>query len=45
MSRYILKRLLLMIPVVVLVAVLIFTIMYFTPGDPAIIILGPNASF
>ena len=40
MSRYILKRLLLMIPVVVLVAVLIFTIMYFTPGDPAIIILG-----
>lgn len=45
MSRYIYKRLLLMIPVVVAVAVLIFTIMYFTPGDPAIIILGPNASF
>lgn len=45
MSRYIYKRLLLMIPVVLLVAVLIFTIMYFTPGDPAIIILGPNASF
>lgn len=44
MSRYIYKRLLLMIPVVVMVAVLIFTIMYFTPGDPAIIILGPNAS-
>jgi len=33
-----------MIPVVIMVAVLIFTIMYFTPGDPAIIILGPNAS-
>lgn len=45
MSRYIIKRLLLMIPVVIMVAVLIFTIMYFTPGDPAIIILGPNASF
>ncbi len=44
MSRYIIKRLLLMIPVVIMVAVLIFTIMYFTPGDPAIIILGPNAS-
>ncbi len=44
MSRYIYKRLLLMIPVVIMVAVLIFTIMYFTPGDPAIIILGPNAS-
>ena len=44
MSRYIYKRLLLMVPVVIMVAVLIFTIMYFTPGDPAIIILGPNAS-
>lgn len=44
MSRYIYKRLLLMIPVVIMVAVLIFTIMYFTSGDPAIIILGPNAS-
>lgn len=44
MSRYIYKRLLLMIPVVIMVALLIFTIMYFTPGDPAIIILGPNAS-
>ena len=44
MSRYIYKRLLLMIPVVIMVAVLIFSIMYFTPGDPAIIILGPNAS-
>lgn len=45
MTKYIYKRLLLMIPVVIMVAVLIFTIMYFTPGDPAIIILGPQASF
>lgn len=44
MSRYIVKRLALMIPVLLLVAVLIFTIMYFTPGDPAVIILGSNAS-
>lgn len=44
MSRYIVKRLLLMIPVLLLVAVMIFTIMYFTPGDPAVIILGSNAS-
>jgi len=34
-----------MIPVVLGVTVLIFTIMYFTPGDPAQTILGPNASF
>jgi len=45
MFRYILKRLFMMIPVVLGVTVLIFTIMYFTPGDPAQTILGPNASF
>ena len=44
MGKYILKRLLIMIPVVLGVTILIFTIMYFTPGDPASIILGGNAS-
>lgn len=44
MIKYILKRLLLMIPVVLGVTILIFTIMYFTPGDPAQIALGPNAT-
>lgn len=44
MIRYILKRLLIMIPIVLGVTVLIFTIMFFTPGDPAVIILGANAS-
>lgn len=34
MSRYILKRLLLIIPVLLGVAILIFTLMYLTPGDP-----------
>ncbi len=34
MSRYILKRLLAMIPVLLGVAILIFTLMYITPGDP-----------
>jgi peptide/nickel transport system permease protein len=33
-----------MIPVILLVSVMIFTIMYFTPGDPAVIILGSNVS-
>lgn len=33
-----------MIPVVLLVAVTIFTIMYFTPGDPASLILGTGAT-
>ncbi len=44
MYKYILKRLILMIPVILGVTVLIYTIMYFTPGDPAVIILGANAS-
>jgi len=44
MIIYIIKRLLLMIPIVLGVTILIFTIMYFTPGDPAVIILGANAS-
>lgn len=44
MIRYILKRLLLMIPVVLGVTWVIFTIMYFTPGDPARIILGVDAT-
>lgn len=44
MIRYIVKRLLLMIPVVLGVTIMIFTIMYFTPGDPAQTIMGANAS-
>lgn len=44
MKKYILKRVLLLIPVVLGVSVLIFTIMYFVPGDPARIILGGSAT-
>ncbi len=40
MGRYILKRLLQMIPVVLGVTILIFTIMYFIPGDPVRLLLG-----
>ena len=44
MLRYIIKRLLILIPVIFCVAVLIFTLLYFTPGDPAVMALGPSAS-
>lgn len=44
MLRYFLKRLLTLIPVLLSVAFLIFTMMYFTPGDPATIVLGDQAS-
>lgn len=44
MSRYILKRVVWMIPIMVGIAIMIFTIMYFVPGNPAEMILGSNAS-
>ncbi len=44
MIKYVMKRLLWMIPVIFGVAVLIFTIMYFVPGDPATVMLGSNAT-
>lgn len=42
MIRYVLKRLLMIIPVLLCVAIVIFTIMYFCPGDPIYLILGDN---
>lgn len=44
MLRYIVKRILLMIPVLLGISFLIFTLMYFTPGDPAQMILGDEAT-
>lgn len=44
MVKYIFKRILWMIPVLLGVAILIFTIMYFVPGDPAELMLGSQAS-
>ncbi|MGV8145145.1 MAG: nickel ABC transporter permease [Alkaliphilus sp.] len=44
MHKYIFKRLLLLIPVMLGVAFIVFTMMYFTPGDPAAIMLGETAS-
>ncbi len=44
MIRYVLKRILMIIPVVLVVAIIVFTVMYFCPGDPAELILGATAS-
>lgn len=44
MLKYCIKRLLWMIPVVLGVAVLIFTLMYFVPGDPTSQLLGVEAT-
>lgn len=44
MGVYVLKRLLWTLLVVLGVAILIFTIMYFIPGDPARLMVGPEAT-
>lgn len=44
MLRYVGKRLIMMIPVVIGISFIIFAIMNLTPGDPARLILGPYAS-
>ena len=44
MGKYILRRLLMMIPVLIGVTFIVFFIMSLTPGDPAAIILGDQAS-
>ena len=44
MLKYIAKRLLMLIPVILGISFIIFSIMSLTPGDPARLILGENAS-
>lgn len=44
MLRYAIRRILLTIPVLIGVTFIIFTMMYFTPGDPARMILGDTAT-
>ena len=43
MSKYIVKRLLLMIPVILGVSLIVFSLMHITPGDPVQIMLGEFA--
>ena len=44
MLKYVAKRILWLIPVLLGVTILVYTIMYFTPGDPAINALGSGAT-
>ena len=44
MARYIIKRLLWLVVIMAAVSILIFTIMYFVPGDSALIVLGPEST-
>jgi peptide/nickel transport system permease protein len=42
--RYIVRRILAAIPVLLIVSAAVFTLLYLTPGDPAAVILGPDAT-
>jgi peptide/nickel transport system permease protein len=44
MLRYIMKRLLMMVPVLFGVSLIVFSMIYFTPGDPAEYMLGMDAN-
>ena len=43
MYKYVIRRLLLLIPVLLGISLLVFAIMYVTPGDPAQLMLGESA--
>jgi peptide/nickel transport system permease protein len=43
MTRYLIQRVLAAIPVMVMVATAVFLLLFLTPGDPAAVILGPDA--
>ena len=44
MPRFLLRRLVLTIPVLVGVATLVFSLIHFVPGDPVQVMLGESAS-
>ncbi len=44
MLRYILRRVLFLIPVLIGVSFIVFSLLYITPGDPARIVLGDQAT-
>ena len=44
MIRYIIRRLLLTIPILLAVSFIVFSLLYITPGDPAAMMLGQNAT-
>ena len=43
MYKYVLERLILTFLTIITVAIVVFSLIYLTPGDPATLILGPQA--
>jgi peptide/nickel transport system permease protein len=44
MLRYIMRRLILLVPVILIVGTIVFVLIHLTPGDPAAVMLGPDAT-
>jgi peptide/nickel transport system permease protein len=44
MAAYILRRLVLLVPVILIVGIVVFALVHLTPGDPAAVILGDSAT-
>src|SRR3954469_9972935 len=44
MTTYILRRCIMLVPVLLVVAVVVFALVHLTPGDPAAVILGDRAT-
>lgn len=44
MTAYILRRLLSLVPVILIVGIVVFMLIHLTPGDPAAVILGDSAT-
>ncbi|MHC1760840.1 MAG: ABC transporter permease [Negativicutes bacterium] len=44
MLKYVMRRILFLVPVVLGVSFIVFTMLYLTPGDPAALVLGDQAS-
>ena len=44
MTAYILRRLVLLLPVILIVGIVVFALVHLTPGDPAGVILGDSAT-
>lgn len=44
MTTYIIRRIVLLLPVLLVVGIVVFTLLHLTPGDPAAVALGPDAT-
>lgn len=44
MAAYILRRLIMLLPVILIVGIVVFLLIHITPGDPAAVILGDSAT-